>query len=30
MGVVKCEGYVQPGYIVYVEKPKHFKALANV
>jgi MOSC domain-containing protein YiiM len=30
MGVVEHEGYVQPGYTVYVEKPKHFRALGNV
>ncbi len=30
MGAVEFEGYVQPGYVVYVEKPKRFKALGNV
>ena len=30
MGVVECDGYVQSGYVVYVEQPKHFRALANV
>jgi MOSC domain-containing protein YiiM len=30
MGVVEQEGYVSQGYVVYVEKPKHFKALENV
>ena len=30
MGVVEQEGFVQPGFRVYVERPKHFKALRNV
>lgn len=30
MGVVEQDGYVQPGYVIYVEKPKHRRALGNV
>jgi hypothetical protein len=30
MGVVENEGYVQPGYVIYVEKPKKHKELVNV
>jgi MOSC domain-containing protein YiiM len=30
MGIVESDGYVQPSYKIYVEKPKHFKALGNV
>jgi MOSC domain-containing protein YiiM len=30
MGVVEHEGYVQPGYTIYVDQPKHFRALGNV
>jgi MOSC domain-containing protein YiiM len=30
MGVVESEGYVQPGYVVHVENPKHFKPLGSV
>lgn len=30
MGVVESDGYVQPGYVIYVEKPKHFRPLENV
>jgi len=30
MGVVEQEGYVQSGYVVYLEKPKAYKALGNV
>ncbi len=30
MGIVERDGYVSPGYSIYVEKPKHFQALGNV
>ena len=30
MGIVEVEGYIQPGYQIYVEKPKSHKALGNV
>jgi len=30
MGVVESEGYVQPGYAVYVENPTNFKSLGSV
>lgn len=30
MGVVEADGYVQPGYVIYVEKPKRGRALSNV
>lgn len=30
MGVVEEEGYVKPGYVIYVEPPKTFKMLGNV
>jgi MOSC domain-containing protein YiiM len=30
MGVVEADGYVQPGYVIYVEKPKHHRPLGNV
>lgn len=30
MGIVESEGYVQPGYVVYVEKPTSFKSLGSV
>jgi len=30
MGVVEQEGYVQGGYVIYVEKPKSHKALGSV
>ncbi len=30
MGVVESDGYVQPGYVVYVEKPKSHRALRSV
>jgi hypothetical protein len=30
MGVVECDGYVQPGYVIYVEQPKQKKPLRNL
>ena len=30
MGVVEADGYVQPGYVIYVEKPKTRRPLSNV
>ena len=30
MGVVESDGYVQPGYVIYVEKPKSHRTLGNV
>lgn len=30
MGVVERDGYVQPGYVIYVEKPKTHTTLGNV
>jgi hypothetical protein len=30
MGVVEREGYVQPGYVIYVEQPKTRRALKGV
>lgn len=30
MGVVEADGYVQPGYVIYVEKPKRSRPLGNV
>ena len=30
MSVVEAEGYVQPGNVIFVEKPKHRRPLGNV
>jgi len=30
MGVVEREGYVQPGYVIYAEQPKTWRALRGV
>jgi len=30
MGVVEADGYVQPGYVIYVEKPKTHRPLRNL
>ena len=30
MGAVEQDGYVQPGYVIFVEKPKYHRPLGNV